>query len=68
MVHFWTEDDDNIVYKAIFVIAQGLDSIVPGGIFQLPELRKIIAECDTRQTKYLYWNEGKISIVFDKIK
>ena len=64
MVNFWTSNDDNIVFKAVVVITQGLDSIVPYGIFQLPLLRQIIAECDTKKTKYLYWNEGKISIVF----
>lgn len=56
--NFWTENQDNVHYKAIYCIYEGICRLKPRDWFSLPRIQTKLQECSTNDSKYIYFGKG----------
>ena len=56
--NFWEESADNVSYKALYMVFEGLNACKPRQWFLLPKIRTKLQECASNNSKYLLWGKG----------
>ena len=62
--NFWRENEDNIIYKAVYMIFTQFTQLNPSSVFGLPLIEKNLEECANNTTCYSRWGEGKGRFMF----
>ena len=57
-MNFWTENKDNIHYKAIYMIHESIRALKPHDWFCLPKIDTILEQCTKDESDYPFWGKG----------
>ena len=58
-LNFWTETQDNVQYKALYCIYEGICRLKPPDWFSLPGIQRKLEECSKNDSNYFYFAKGK---------
>ena len=57
--NFWLMNDENNVYKALYMLFDAFSQLKPRIFYELPKIEKILKEVSLNQSTYHRWHEGK---------
>ena len=55
---FWSEDEDNVVYKGLYRAFEAVKACKPRDWFSMPLIQAKLDECSSNSSRYIFFGKG----------